>query len=317
MTAASHPPPQRPCVVLNPKAAGGQAESRWEGLEPLLRKRFPALSVLRTTRPGEESALARKAVEEGSDLVVAAGGDGTLSGVVDGLMSATLSRAGAAERPSFAVLPVGTGSDFARGHELPREAEAVAPRIASGSPRELDVGRLTFLGENPPRVRHWINQSYVGFGANVVRRVNASKGRRTESAYTRAVFPELLHFHREEVRFSGPSAPTGPFGLSNLVVALGRYSGGGMLSSPRSDPSDGAFDMIAVGPVSRLRLLTSLSKFRTGRHLDLKVVTTWKASLLSIDGSAQPAGLVEADGDIVGALPARYELLPRALAFWG
>lgn len=315
--AEVRPAPQRVYVVLNPRAAGGQAEVRWNTLEPSLKGRFPFLTVLRTTRPQEEASLAQRAVREGADLIIAAGGDGTLSGVVDGALSEpprTFSLP-----PAIAVLPVGTGSDLARGLGLPRDPAAVVPRIASGSPRRLDVGRLTFYEETPPRVRHFVNQSYLGFGAKVVRRVNRKQGARSEGAYSRAVLPELLHHRPVPVQLQGPGAPGGTFGLSNLVVAIGRYSGGGMLSSPNSDPADGLFDMIAVGPVSRLRLLRNLSKFRTGRHLTMKDVTVWKGPTLDAraQGGAPDERLVEADGDIVGNLPVRYDLLPGVLTFWG
>ncbi len=312
----ARPTPQRIYVILNPRAAGGRAEERWQQLELPLRTRFPFLTVLKTSRPQEEASLGQRAVREGADLVIAAGGDGTFSGVVDGVLSEPPMTH--ASPPALAVLPVGSGSDFARGLGLPRDPAEVIPRIAAGAPRKLDVGRLTFYTETPPRLRYFVNQSYLGFGAKVVRRVNRGRGAGHEGAYTRAVFPELLHHRPLPVTLEGDGAPSGTFGLSNLVVAIGRYSGGGMLSSPRSDPSDGAFDMIAVGPVSRLRLLLNLSKFRKGRHLELKTVTVWKGPTLQVSpqGGGADDRLVEADGDIVGSLPVVYDILPGALNFW-
>lgn len=315
-TGAPLTTPVRPFVVLNPRAAGGAGETRFAALEPLLRQRFPLLQVLRTERAGDEAEKARHAIRNGADLIIAAGGDGTLSGVVDGIMSEP--PRGFSTRPSLAVLPVGTGSDFARGLDVPRDPAAVVPRIASAPPRMLDVGKMTFPGETPPRVRYWINQSYIGFGAKVVARVNRSHRNRSESAYSRAVLPELFRFHPFPVRFQGPSAPAGEFPLSNLVTAIGRYSGGGMLSSPNSDPSDGMFDVISLGKVSRFKLLTNLAKFRKGRHLTLKDVSTWRTPYLEVEAAGPTvSGLVEADGDVVGALPVKYEILPRAIQFWG
>jgi diacylglycerol kinase (ATP) len=300
--------------VLNPRAAGGLAEARFSALEPALKARFPLLTVLRTERSGDELEKARHAIREGADMVIAAGGDGTLSGVIDGILSEP--PRGFGSRPSFAVLPVGKGSDFARGMGIPRDPAAVVPRLAAVPPIELDAGRMTFYAETPPRVRHWVNQSYIAFGAKVVARVNRGKGS-SESAYSRAVLPELLRFHPFPVKMEGPGAPPGTVRLSNLVVALGRYSGGGMLSSPRSDPSDGLFDVISLGPTSRWRLLLNLSKFRKGRHLTLKDVQTWTTVALQVEPDGPGSCPVEADGDVVGSLPVRYDLLPRALTLWG
>ncbi len=310
--------PQRVYVVLNPWAGGRKGEQRWAELEVPIKTRFPVLTVLRTTRPQEEAALGRRAVREGADLVIAAGGDGTLSGVVDGVLSEPPMTH--ATPPALAVLPIGSGSDFARGLGLPRDPAQVVPLIAAGAPRELDVGRLTFLGETPPRVRYFVNQSYVGFGAKVVRRVNQKKGGAgREGAYSRAVLPELFHHHPLPVHMQGAGAPKDTYGLSNLVVAIGRYSGGGMLSSPNSDPTDGLFDMISVGPVSRLRLLSNLSKFRSGKHLALKDILSWRGTHLQVEAQGGTAAeqIVEADGDVVGNLPVLYEVVPKALTFWG
>lgn len=304
----AHP---RTVVVLNPRAGHGRGARRWAEIEPTARSLFPELVVRPTSRAGEEVDLAASAAREGFELVIAAGGDGTASQVVDGLFRATPG-ANATQRPALAVLPVGTGSDWARGLGHPRDPRAALGIIKAGSLRAVDVGSVTFTAGPQARTRHWLNQSYIGVGAKVVRRVNAGSGRLGAWGYTFAAIAEARRARPVTVAFTGPSAPKGDFGLTNLVVANSRYSGGGMLTSPKADPSDGRLEFHAIGPITHGRLLRGLGRFRKGDYLELPEVTSWGGNELTV-ASTPGADLVEADGDVIGELPVQYRLLPSAL----
>src|SRR5918999_683223 len=98
-------------VVMNPRACVGRMDAAWLALGDALAMRLGEFEVLRTTRPGEGSDLARQLAEDGADLVIAAGGDGTISEVADGLMRAS-------RRAELGIIPVGTGVDFLRSLEI-------------------------------------------------------------------------------------------------------------------------------------------------------------------------------------------------------
>jgi diacylglycerol kinase (ATP) len=176
----------------------------------------------------------------------------------------------------------------------------------------LDIGKLTFLGEAPVRSVYWMNQSYLGFGARVVHRVSRGSRPADQSAYVRATLREVVHVHPHRYSLQSDDRPTESVEGVNLLVTNGRFSGSGMLTSPRADPADGLFDVVFVGPMGRIRLLRGLQRFRVGTHLGLPEVRTWRVRSLVVR-SETPRELVEADGDIVGELPVRYEVVPSAI----
>lgn len=301
----------RTVVILNPQAGHGRGGRRWSVIEPEARRLFPDLVIKPTTQAGDEGRLAREAVQEGAGLILAAGGDGTASHVVDGILQSS-PQGTADRRPALGVLPVGTGSDWARGLGHPREPLEALKVLRAGKLRAVDLGRATFSPASGTAPRYWLNQSYIGIGARVVKRVNDGSGWLGSKAYTFAAIHETRRAEPVSVLLKGPGAPAGAYGLTNLIVANARYSGGGMLTSPRAEPSDGQFEFHAIGPISHGRLLRGLGKFRSGEYLDFPEVTSWRGTELQVE-APEGADLVEADGDIIGRLPVRYDLEPAAL----
>ncbi len=304
-------PPGRTGVIANPVAGRSEGRARWDRLVIEVRREFPDAVFRTTTRAGDERAAVGELLRSGVDRIVVVGGDGTLHQVADALLTAGAS---GVQRPSLGVLPLGSGNDFARGLGIPLDPFAALRALRSARPVSVDAGRITFEDERPARSTHWINQSYLGFGATVVRRVALGHRPADQRAYTRAVFREIVRARPHRYTLERDSGPADEADAMNLLVTNGRYSGSGMLSSPRADPTDGLLEVLRVGPVGRLRLLSGLRRFRSGTHLSLPELRSWTVRNLTVR-TDDPSALVEADGDIVGRLPARYEVLPGALTF--
>ncbi len=300
----------RAVLVYNPAAGVRGDRRRPEELERLVRSRFAECVRVDTTRRGHEAEIGERLARDPPDYVLVAGGDGTLSGLVDGWMR---HRSARQRDPVFVPLRLGSGSDFARGLGIPADMSLALDHLARTPVSPIDVGRIAF-GPAGGRDRYWVNQSYVGLGAAVVARVNRRSGARDQGAYVRSTVREVIGWRPVDVEISGFDGAPGSFGLTNLLVTNGPYSGSGMLTSPHADPSDGRWEVVAVGRIPRLRLLRELGRFRTGEHLGRPGVTLWSATRLEIRAVDPFASVpVEADGDVVGKLPARYELLAGAI----
>lgn len=296
-------------IVANPAAGRSADPDRWNQIVSELRRRFPTAHLRSTQKPGDERSAVAELLGLSVERLVVAGGDGTLHQVADALLASPLS---APERPAVGLVPLGSGNDFARGLGVPLSPLEAIRSLEKTREIAVDIGRLTFLGETPVRSVHWLNQSYLGFGARVVDRVARGSRPADQTAYLRSALRELWRArpHRYSLESDGRAAEEVP--AMNLLVTNGRYSGSGMLSSPKADPTDGVLDVVLVGPVGRYRLLTGLRRFRAGTHLELPEVRSWKVRSLAIR-SEDANELVEADGDIVGRLPARHDVVPGAL----
>jgi len=296
-------------IIVNPVAGRSKDPHHWDPMVDELRRHFPTADLRITRAAGDERGAVADLLDRSVDRVVVAGGDGSVHRVVDALLDL---RAAASERPALGLVPLGSGNDFARGLGIPLAPFDAVRALASAREAAVDIGRLTFLGETPLRSVYWMNQSYLGFGARVVDRVARGTRPADQNAYVRAALRELLHAQARRYLLQSDAGPTQSTAAVNLLVTNGRYSGSGMLTSPHADPSDGSFDVVFVGPIGRVRLLRGLQRFRSGTHLSLPEVRTWRVKRLVV-ASELPGEIVEADGDIVGKLPARYEVVPGAL----
>jgi diacylglycerol kinase (ATP) len=296
-------------IIVNPVAGRPKDPGHWDPIIEELRRRFPSAHLYTTRGPGDERKVAAELLALAVDRIVVAGGDGSVHQVVDALLE---SHPTAADRPSLGFVPLGSGNDFARGLGVPLAPSDAVRALEQGREIVVDIGKLTFLGESPARSAYWMNQSYLGFGARVVDRVSRGSRPADQKAYVRSAMLELLHAHAHRYSLQSDDRPAESTEAVNLLVTNGRYSGSGMLTSPRADPSDGEFDVVFVGPIGRFRLLRGLRRFRAGTHLSLPEVRTWRVKSLVVR-SERPDELVEADGDIVGRLPAKYEVLPGAI----
>jgi len=296
-------------IVVNPVAGRVKDPHHWDPVLTELHRRFPAAEVQVTRGPGDERRAVGQLLRASVDQVIVAGGDGSVHQVVDGILD---SPASVESRPSLGFVPLGSGNDFARGLGVPLAPIEAVRGLEKTTTVRVDLGRITFFGESPARSVYWMNQSYLGFGARVVDRVARGSRPADQRAYVRSALRELLHAHAHPYTLESDGGPGQSTRAVNLLVTNGRYSGSGMLTSPHADPTDGAFDVVFVGPIGRLRLLRGLRRFRDGTHLGLPEVRTWRVRSLVVRGET-PDELVEADGDIVGRLPARYEILPGAI----
>jgi len=296
-------------MIVNPVAGRSRDPGHWNPVIEELRHRFPAAELRTTQGPGDERRAAAELLRLPVDRIVVAGGDGSIHQVVEALLTLI---ATPGSRPPLGLVPLGSGNDFARGLGIPLAPQDAIHALENARELTIDVGRITFLGETPARTAFWMNQSYVGFGARVVRRVSRGTRPADRKAYVRAALREVFHSPVHHYSLESDGRPTESSAAVNLLVTNGRFSGSGMLTSPRADPSDGAFDVVFVGPMGRIRLLRGLRRFQAGTHLSLPEVRTWRVKTLEVRGES-PGEPVEADGDIVGQLPAAYEVLPGAI----
>ncbi len=316
-------------IIANPASANGATGLRWSGIEAHLRAEGLDFDVRFTEAPGHATALARLAADAGAGTVVCAGGDGTLNEVVNGLMAVDDAR-----RPALAVIPCGTGVDFARGLNLPHEVDHIAGMLKAGRTRPIDVGTVSFVRAGQLLSRHFINIAGLGFDGEVSDVVNRQGKRGGSAAYFFTVFKVLAGYQNKRARITllepdkNERAIDDEFNL--IAVCNGRYFGGGMLVSPHADPFDGLFHVILIKAMGRAEFAMNFPKVYRGAHLSHPKVSEHRARevrvdllphpnpLPSHDGRAGGEGeggrmFLEAEGELFGEAPAHFRMLAGAL----
>jgi YegS/Rv2252/BmrU family lipid kinase len=302
--------PEKPVLIVNPRSGGGLDEKHWARLVGPLTEGLGPFDVRFTESVGDGRRLAQEAAAAGRTLVVAFGGDGTISEVVDGLIAA------GSQRCEMGIIPRGTGGDFRRTLSLPEHLLEAAKHIRQATAHVVDAGRATFIGhDGQRRTRSFINVGSFGFSADVATRANRSgKKLGAKAAFLGATVGSLIGYDNVEVliRVDGGE----PQRRTVLLGAIGNgcYFGGGMKICPQASLDDGLLDLVVVGDFGRVELMTKISHIYAGTHLTLKKVQAVQARTVEVtpvEGSREIA--IELDGETPGRLPATFEIVPRAL----
>jgi diacylglycerol kinase (ATP) len=285
-------------IIYNPAAGSVKdCETIGEKLQQL-----SGAKIYSTKKEGDATRFAEDAIQQGRDLVVAAGGDGTLNEVINGI-------ARFADQIRIGLVPLGTGNDFARTLALPDSIEECIQILRTGKTRPIDLVRVT-----SDQVRYFVNVSAGGFSGTVNEKLTPEiKKTWGPLAYLRsaaAALPELRSYRTTIVLDDGA-----PFqaNLYNAIIANGRFVAGGTEVAPEAVADDGLLDLILVlrKPVSEIAVV--IAQMLAGKHLGNHAIVFQRAKKILV--SSNPGMWFNVDGELVGNEPALFEALPRALRF--
>lgn len=279
-------------VVRNPRSGSAR---RWREAERRLREVCPHFEVVETGSPEAATELALKTQ---ADLIVAAGGDGTIASLAPGLVHRDV---------ILGILPLGTGNDLARHLGLNSVPAAVAS-IARATPRQIDAIAVEIDGSSP---RISLNVSGFGFDAAVADRVNRWRGPRLGTlTYIAAVLAELIVYRPRRMVVSVDGAAN-ELQAMLCSVANSSFYGGGMRVAPHACVEDGLLDVVLIRNVSRLEFLRSFPKVFSGTHLSHPAVTLRQGRIVEIDSHA--AGPILIDGEVAYGRRVRLEAMAKAI----
>jgi YegS/Rv2252/BmrU family lipid kinase len=259
--------------------------------------------TLFSDRPGHLIELARNAVESGAKLVVAAGGDGTLNEVVNGI---------AGSDAELATIPLGTGMDFGRTYGIPTKFDDAVGVALDGAVRTIDAGRVHYRTWDGEEADRWFaNVGSVGMSGAVAQRANGmSKALGGKATFFYALTRVFLEWENTEVTVRLDEGERRGR-MHDVVVANGVWHGGGMKLAPDASPDDGLFDVVLIGDVGKLDFLTTAPKIYKGRHVAHAKVEVVRSRRVEV-ASDEPLP-IEVEGEQVGTTPAVFEVVPGAL----
>ena len=206
----------------------------------------------------------------------------------------------------------GTGWDFIRTYGIPHKLEDAIDVALNGVPRQLDLGRVNYrswAGED--EARWFANVASVGMSGAIAQRANdTSKALGGKISYLWATLAVFARWTVNDVQVS-VDGETRSGRMHDVVVANGRFFGGGMMICPEASPDDGLFDVLLIGDLTKRDLMLTLPKTYRGKHLPHPKAELLRGSTVTVDA---PSPLpVELDGEQPGTTPVRFELVPNAL----
>jgi diacylglycerol kinase (ATP) len=307
-----------PVVIVNPESASGATRDVWPGIASELATHFGAFTPKFTTQAGEGIELAAGAARKGAKLIIACGGDGTISEVANGILSV-------GSDAELGILPSGTGGDFRKTIGIPARAAGAARILRDGQTRVIDVGKITFTNDDGElESRYFLGVASFGLSADVVARVKEggpdwlpTKGPKWLTgrlSFGVAMLQTAVKKSATRVVVQLDDDPARHMTVANLCIANARYFGGGMKIAPNAKLADGKFDIVSIGDLGAARILANAPRLYLGAHLSMSQVGhALAAKVIARPVDEKQSIDIEVDGEIPGHLPATFQILPKAL----
>ena len=302
---------RRVAVVANPHAASGRVRERWREIVSALESRFDTVTFLFTEKGGHGIEMTQDLLRQGYNLVVAAGGDGTINEVANGFVNEDGSIfAGAA----MGILPLGTGGDFQRTLGIPSKLEDAVEILAGGISAPIDVGKAEFVGlSGAPASRYFVNVASFGMGGAVASRAKNLWSRWSgKLAFLWATFAVVASYRGKRVTLEIDGAPApNTYRITNVAIGNGRFHGGGMHPCPTAALNDGILEVTVIeylNPFELARDIRILYSDNVYQHPKVHHLHGRR-----IVARAEEPTLVEIDGEPLGALPLEVTIAPGRL----
>jgi YegS/Rv2252/BmrU family lipid kinase len=290
----------RACLIINP-TAGRKIGLTTNALGPddaraLLERHQIAADVICTERAGHGTELARQAVRDGCELVIAAGGDGTVAEIAEGLVGTSV---------ELGVLPLGSVMNVARMLGVPRALDAAAEVIKAHRVARIDVGRA----RTPARTTHFLEAAGVGIDAGLFAYFNQIDRGNWRSLRPLLTFMWRYRPRRITLRLDGRRRR---FRAMMVTVANGPYLGAALTLAPDAKLDDHRFHVQVFTRFSKLELARHFLSIALGRRVYDPKVKRFRAQTVEVVPD-RPM-MVHADSRSLGSTPARFEIVPSALA---
>jgi YegS/Rv2252/BmrU family lipid kinase len=303
----------KPLLVVNPRSGGGATERTFSAMKSAIEDALGPFESVMTERPGHGTELAREAAIAGHPLVVAVGGDGTFNEVANGLMRAR----SVAPDVRIGLIGQGTGGDFRKTLGIEHRLDKYLAALKSGHERPLDVGRFSGGGKDE---HFFVNILSAGMGGLVDRYVaDASRALGGSAAYLGASVKALVNARLGNVECTlTTDGKTETHRIRTFMIAIcnGCFFGGGMKVAPMAEIDDGLFEVIALGATSKLAFALYSRDIYSGMHMTRTGTVHLRASSISLDlanDDARDAFLLDVDGEPMGTLPAKIDVVPKGL----
>ena len=296
--------------IVNPQSGGGRTSKQWQKVERLLYKKDYCFDVQQTEGAMHACQIAKDALIKGYDHIIAVGGDGTINEVVNGFFQ---NHDEINPKAYLSILPMGTGSDFARVLPVSASADYAEKLLTDCQEKFCDVIMANFFSwDGSPQTRYFINVADVGVGCETCIRLNEkSKVMGGFLSFLLSFLGVIFSFKSPEfkVEVDGELFYSGKSSL--MAINNGKYFGGGVMIAPQALIDDGLLDIMLLKDANTIDFLTTLPSAYKGKHLDHPKIILTKGRQVKLSSSVQ-IGL-EMDGETPGTGDVIFEVVPAGI----
>ncbi|KAL3622155.1 Sphingoid long-chain bases kinase 2, mitochondrial [Castilleja foliolosa] len=304
--------------VVNPRGANGRTGNEWKKLLPHIRSRLGSdfnICESFTSGPCHATDITMEAIREGADAVIAVGGDGTLHEVVNGFFlggKPVSNNEQSAHTTALGLIPLGTGSDFARTFGWRNDPRDAIERISKGMRSQIDVGVIT--GESGGDPHYFINVADIHLSAKAG--YYASRYKKFGNlCYVIGSLKAFFGHHNRDLKIKVDDGDWEVYPrVTALCIGNAKYFGGGMKITPNGHPSSGTFEVVVLQNFKWHDFVLNLHKLYNGTHLSVKNVSSRSARSIEIEEIVSSNNIfVQSDGEYLGFLPRKFSILPGAI----
>lgn len=296
-------------VIVNPTSGNGSSKKHWPKIKRLLEKHLFTFEFAFTEHSKHSIQLVHQAIKRDYRNIISIGGDGTLHNIVNGIMTQN-------DVPSsevnVGVIPIGTGNDWVKTHNIPKDFEAAIKIINKGKLACQDIGRISVNGIETPIFFN--NLAGVGFDGFVVSNVEKHK-HIGALAYLYGTIISLFSFKNFKSEVTIETEQTSGKTLM-ILIGLCKYSGGGMQLTESPDPFDGLLDLTIAQDLSKFEIIKNLPKLFNGSITNYKKVKAFKTESVRIQINQENSPYIQADGELIGKGNIEVSIIKKAFSFY-
>lgn len=296
-------------AVVNPVSANGSTGKEWPNFEKVIRQSGVDIDYKYTEYPMHAKSLAQEALKAGFEIILSVGGDGTMNEVLNGFFyEGELIN----ENASLAIFSRGTGCDTIRTLGIGKDVHSIIEVLKNEKSMSIDVGLAEFVEYGGSKTqRYFLNVSDVGIGGETTYRVNNnSKALKGFLSFLVGAFATMISYKNKDFEITIDDITINER-LNSIIVANGKFFGGGMKIAPMADMNDGYFDIIVIGNISKFDFIINFPKIYKGEHMSHPKLRHYKGRKIRVN--ARQKALIEVDGEQPGVIEAKFDILPNKI----
>ncbi|WP_347923229.1 diacylglycerol kinase family protein [Pontimicrobium sp. SW4] len=298
-------------VIINPTSGNGKAKKHWLKIKAKLENNEFEFDFQFTKSGTHNVKLVHFAVNKGFRNIICIGGDGTIHNTINGIMS---QETVFYSNISVGVIPIGTGNDWVKTYNIPRNIDQAINIIKNGAIAQQDIGKIEFIDSKKLPV-FFNNLAGIGFDGYVVSKVGKYK-HFGALAYLIGAVLGLFSFKNFEVEVITNSQKMKTKSLM-VLVGLCKYSGGGMQLTEYDSSFDGLFDVSVAKNFSKFEILKNIFKLFNGNIVNLNKVNSLKTSKITILCAKETTKpFIQADGELIGSESIKVSIIPKVFSFY-